>query len=125
MLIINPIPDPNAGPKLRDWVEANLILELEQAFVGSRPGVLVPIWCREAGFSIEEKQIKFPVAIGSPEDDLDCALKCEVGRNIYREMWGRYVSGPLFWEDQTVLQECQEKGISISCTLLRAVKSDL
>ena len=133
--LMNPIPHASAGPELRNWVDTNLILELEKAFISSRPAILIPMWCREIGFSIGEasssvsvesrgmqQQILLPIVADSPENNVEEKIQCEVGRSLFSHTWGRYISGCPFWEDEIVLKECREKNMSFSCTILYAMK---
>lgn len=53
MRIIEPLPErESTGPKMRQWVEERIVLNLERQFRTARPGTLVEGWVRGAGFNV-------------------------------------------------------------------------
>jgi hypothetical protein len=50
-------------------------------------------------------------------------LKSQVGRMLWKEMWGTFVEGEKWWwEDEKVLEECERMGTGWEYAVIAAVK---
>ncbi|KAG9244421.1 hypothetical protein BJ878DRAFT_550486 [Calycina marina] len=142
------------GPKMRVWLEDHLLLKLETQFRCLKPGKLMPIWLADAGFrtaprfdnqgatvcATETSSKTSPVrtgfsfrAIGRGEggyrgssrakDQVDM-LASTVGRMLWKEIYGPYVGGQIWWwEDEHVVDECYNMGTKWDVTIIEAIKS--
>ena len=139
--IMDPIPCPDAGPELRRWIDDNLTLNLEKAFICQRPALLIPLWVKEIGFSLfdgpediknsgkhlETQQLEFPIVPDSSEVSSDTRLESEVGHSMWQDMWGSHVQSEgegfkWFWEQESVASECMDKRSSVQCRIIFAYK---
>lgn len=142
--LIDPTPT-SAGPLLRQWLEKNLLLNLERDFRCVRPLLLVPIWAKEADFDIHEDsdarsgKSSFPVSSAdtekapekptekSIEKSIERKLSVHIGRWLWRDAWARFVGGDtpvkMWWEVEEIMKECQKKRTSIEVKALFARKS--
>lgn len=177
---MDPLPDASsAGPKMRAWMEDNLILNLETQFRCLKPGRLLPIWLKDAGFAVPAAlsksaserpgtaidgattysanmtpplspplsalpvppaasrvtRLKFPAlakgeggyaARGTVEEkgkrELGM-LSATVGRMLWREIWGSYVTGDKWWwEDEAIVEECKRLGTRWEVSIWEALK---
>ncbi len=150
LTIINPSPLPNTlGPRLRDWLDNHLILNLEQQFRCINPSRLFPIWLADAGLRGEGTSIsstrffayappesshsagRGPSGTGSRTAEIEVdqnefnseELKSMVGRMLWKEMWGSFVEGDeWWWDDKSVIEECERIGTCWEYTMIEAVK---
>jgi hypothetical protein len=153
LTIMDPCPaTATLGPKLRAWLDDNLLLNLEKQFRCTSPGRLLPIWMREAGFAIPSlagtsatdeaamakgarvtrmsfSAVKQGKEESGDDDDNGNAearegeLKTLAGCMLWREMWGGFAeTRSWWWEDAAVLDECRSYGTRWDCALVRAVK---
>jgi hypothetical protein len=51
-------------------------------------------------------------------------LKSVVGRMLWKEMWGSYVEGDWWWDDESVVDECERMGTCWEYVIIEAVKED-
>jgi len=50
-------------------------------------------------------------------------LRSQVGRMLWKEMWGGYVEGEKWWwEDERVQEECERMGTAWEYNVIQAVK---
>jgi hypothetical protein len=60
---------------------------------------------------------------GRKEEETRSELKSQVGRMLWREMWGGFVEGEKWWwEDDTILKECESLGTGWEYAIITAVK---
>lgn len=102
-----------AGPETRRWVEEELLVQLEGEFRCARPGVVVPMWMREAGFQMGEVGMLELDLRGVEGERVEERLEGEVGRWLLSGQYP-FVKG---W--------CWEKGVGGRWRVLslRGVKS--
>ncbi|KAI3398660.1 hypothetical protein diail_8847 [Diaporthe ilicicola] len=125
MVIIDPLPNPHSvGPKLRQWLDENLIFNLEQQFRCTNPSRNFPVWLQEANLRAKGSVItttRFQAiphvhdageeGRGGGGDDSDTAtikeLRAVVGRMLWREIWGPFVGADRWWwEEPEIVAEC-------------------
>lgn len=127
LTIIDPSPVlTTIGPRLRAWLDKHLLLNLEKHFRCMNPGRLLPTWLKEAGFSLKTKGAKHTILRFSAtlKADGDTAeLGTEVGRMLWKEMWGGFAEGKKWWwDDEAVMEECAKLETRWECALIEAVK---
>jgi hypothetical protein len=55
LVLINPAPATSSlGPRMRQWIEDNLLLNLERHFRCTNPRKLIPLWLRDAGLRADD-----------------------------------------------------------------------
>ncbi|KAI0909004.1 hypothetical protein F4823DRAFT_596707 [Ustulina deusta] len=133
LTIIDPQPvSSSMGPKLRQWLFANLLINLEQAFRTTWPSETFPAWLavgrlRGKGSTIATKTIPaIPAIPNSPsKEDLKTELRCLSNRLLWQEVWGGFVQASRWWwEDKEIIQECVRLGTHWQCSHIIAVKED-
>ena len=59
LVLIDPAPATSSlGPRMRQWMEDNLLLKLERQFRCINPGRLIPLWLADIGFRTDEHMNK-------------------------------------------------------------------
>lgn len=129
MIIVDPLPHvSSAGPLLRQWLDENLIFNLEQQFRCTNPSRNFPVWLQEAGLRAKGSIItttRFQAIIPQGErsgssgsgsgsgnlGDSEMAtmreLRTVVGRMLWREVWGPFVGADRWWwEIPKIVDEC-------------------
>ncbi|KAI0433339.1 hypothetical protein F5Y09DRAFT_351774 [Xylaria sp. FL1042] len=133
LTIIDPQPvSASMGPKLRQWLFTNLLINLEQAFRTTWPSETFPAWLavgrlRGKGSTIATKSIPaIPIIPKNPsKEDLKTELRCLSNRMLWQEVWGGFVHGSQWWwEDEEIVQECIQMGTHWQCSHIIAVKED-
>jgi hypothetical protein len=151
LTILDPSPLPQTlGPRLRAWLDTHLILNLERQFRCINPTRLFPIWLSDAGLRAEGSTIvcvRFLACVavtardhdgssiidekgqsavsGNVGDAFRSQLKSTVGRMLWKEMWGGYVEGERWWwDDESVVEECERMGTCWEYAIIEAVKED-
>ncbi|KAI0964990.1 hypothetical protein F4678DRAFT_454320 [Xylaria arbuscula] len=133
LTIIDPQPvSSSMGPKLRQWLFTNLLINLEQAFRTTWPSETFPAWLavgrlRGKGSTIATKCIPaIPVISKShSKDDVKTELRCLSNRLLWQEIWGGFVQASRWWwEDGEIVQECVELGTHWQCSHIIAVKEE-
>ncbi|EON96115.1 hypothetical protein UCRPA7_8385 [Phaeoacremonium minimum UCRPA7] len=137
LILINPAPEVNTlGPRLRTWLEKHLLLNLELKFRCMNPTKLFPNWLEETHLRAEGSTIvrpKFHAIAGDlpkVEDlethfDITPRLYSQVGRMLWKEVWGRHVATDnWWWEDKSIVQECKELGTFWQYHLITAVRQE-
>jgi hypothetical protein len=183
LTIMDPLPEASStGPKMRAWMEDNIVLNLETQFRCLKPARLLPIWLRDAGFAAQAPmssspserpptaagmastsvpfrtnptpplspptsslpalpqaskvtRLRFPALAkgeggygtrgtaderGKREQGM---LSATVGRMLWREIWGAYVTGDRWWwEDEGVVEECRRMGTRWEVGIWEALK---
>ena len=140
LTVLDPSPQPaSLGPRLRNWLESHLLLNLEKEFRCINPSRLFPVWLADAGLRGEGSTItcvRFLASVAQ-EDGYGCGkgsdgdwgegvkqeLKSVMGRLLWKEMWGSFVQGEKWWwEDQHVVEECERMGTVWEYSVIEAVK---
>ncbi|KAF2965222.1 hypothetical protein GQX73_g8357 [Xylaria multiplex] len=133
LTIIDPQPvSASMGPKLRQWLFTNLLINLEQAFRTTWPSETFPAWLavgnlRGKGSTIATKTIPaIPVVSKNPSrEDLKTELRCLSNRLLWQEVWGGFVhASRWWWEEKEIVQECINLGTHWQCSHIIAVKED-
>lgn len=131
MVLIDPCPSATSmGPLLRDWLDQHLVFNLELQFRGLHPGRNFPVWLEEARLRARGSVIThtrflaIPSGRGGDSDsshrtNRDSAnneatvkkeLRSTVGRLLWQEIWGPFVTGDTWWWDvPEIADECMEK----------------
>ena len=120
------------GPKLRQWLFTNLLVNLEQAFRTTWPSETFPAWLavgrlRGKGSTIATKTIQaIPIIPKNPsKEDLKSELRCLSNRMLWQEIWGGFVqASQWWWEDKEIVEECVSLGTHWQCSHIIAVKED-
>lgn len=75
MVLFDPTPVASSmGPRLRQWLDDNLLFNLETKFRCIKPTKLVPHWCTDAYLQADKntiKKIRCPVLLPKQDDNLD------------------------------------------------------
>ncbi|KAK4225001.1 hypothetical protein QBC38DRAFT_280556 [Podospora fimiseda] len=140
MTLIDPSPASRSlGPRMREWLDQNLIINLESEFRCISPSRLFPKWLADArlcGEGSSVTRVKFPAIFhqhpdgsinGSQdgESPIETELQSVVGRMLWQEVWGKAVRGnSWWWEDPECIKECIEHGTFFEYFLIEAVKQD-
>lgn len=121
---------------MRGWFNKNLLLNLEKnnrCMVASR---LIQEWLTEScltGDGSSVTRARFPAIPPEPHSkmtfrDLDddqrikLEVRGEVGRMLWKEVWGRHVEGESWWwEDEDIVEECHQLGTCWEYYLFEAV----
>lgn len=127
MVIVDPLPTPSSvGPALRQWLDENLIFNLEQQFRCTNPSRNFPVWLLEANMRAKGSVIttaRFQAVFTEDyEGDGDGSssgsgsvfeaatmreLRTTVGRMLWREVWGPFVGADSWWwEVPKIVEEC-------------------
>ncbi|KAI0169495.1 hypothetical protein GGR52DRAFT_592105 [Hypoxylon sp. FL1284] len=122
LTLIDPQPvSSSMGPKLRQWLFENLLIQLEKRCRTTFPSGTFPAWLAVAklrgyGSTITTVSVRAVHGHGpKPEDTKDrksveSELRCLIARMLWQEIWGRYVHADRWWwEDEDIIQECIEK----------------
>ena len=139
MTIIDPLPVTSTlGPKMRAWLDENLLFALERQFRCINPSKLFPHWLHDVGLRAEGSTItivKFQAMADKskiePEEDMTSVaaketkmeLRSLVGRLLWMEVWGAFVAADKWWwEDAECVKECLQLGTYWEYSLIEAVK---
>ncbi|KAK3359371.1 hypothetical protein B0T25DRAFT_494802 [Lasiosphaeria hispida] len=138
LTLIDPSPATKSiGPHMRQWLEENLLLNLESQFRCISPSRLLPVWLASAklrGQGSTISRMKFPAicplrpangssAAEKKEKGIGDELRATVGRKLWQEIWGKFVHGhSWWWEDQACVEECLQLGTYFEWSLVEAVK---
>ncbi|GKT48879.1 uncharacterized protein ColSpa_09060 [Colletotrichum spaethianum] len=141
LTLIDPLPIKSTlGPLMRSWIEENLIFNLEKNFRCMNPSKLFPLWLADASLRGEGSTIttvKFcampPIdrpdtATTDTESLADRAVKQElrsmVGRMLWREVWGQFVTADQWWWEQPeIVAECEQLQTAWEYSIIEAVKT--
>jgi len=117
---LNPL---HAGPKTMEWISSTLVVQLDSAFLCTRPAVMVPIWAKEAGFEIISRQIEntgkgesrntlewgekeLVVCEHNYEASVEEKLESQLCRFLLKKQYSSMIRW--FWEDEEIRRECAE-----------------
>lgn len=130
LTIIDPQPvSTSMGPKLRQWLFTNLLINLEQEFRTTWPSKTFPAWLalgnlREKGSTIATITVP-AIYEGSYKMDVKTQLRCVANRLLWQEVWGRFVhASRWWWEEEDIVQECVELRTQWQYSHIIAVKGD-
>lgn len=130
LTIIDPQPvSESMGPKLRQWLFSNLLINLEQAFRTTLPSETFPVWLAVGNLRGKGSTIAIitapAISKSSSENDTKIELRCLVNRLLWQEVWGRFVTASRWWwEEEEIVQECEELGTYWQYSHIIAVKGD-
>ncbi|POR35730.1 Uncharacterized protein TPAR_04081 [Tolypocladium paradoxum] len=143
LVIIDPLPCAHTmGNKLREWLEQHLLVNLRTQSRCTSPSTLLPRWLGEASLRGAGSTLTAAKFYASPDNvrrqqrDPDPAidrlrteretkaeLRSLVGRMLWREVWGDYVTaGSWWWDDAACMDECLELGTFWEYHMIEAVK---
>ncbi|TDZ21456.1 hypothetical protein Cob_v005640 [Colletotrichum orbiculare MAFF 240422] len=144
LTLIDPLPATTTlGPLLRSWIEENLIFNLEKNFRCMNPSKLFPLWLADASLRAEGSTIttvKFfamPPVEGSEVATSDAEnaaekvaerfakqeLRSLVGRMLWKEVWGQYITANRWWwEYPAIVEECNSYKTAWDYSVIEAVK---
>lgn len=137
LTLIDPLPCARVlGGRMRAWLEEHLLLNLERNFRCTNPSRLFGDWMGSASlrahgstmtaskfYAVPESVSKNrrpssssgdsddPFVDGRDGNEVKAELRCLVGRMLWIEVWGGYVTGDAWWwEDEGCVNECLELG---------------
>jgi hypothetical protein len=137
LTLIDPMPCASAlGPRMRAWLEDNLLINLERQFRCVNPSKLFPIWLADASLRGAGSAIttaKFVAVCPSNEEGQDdimaddtvvkAQLRSMVGRMLWTEVWGAYVgASDWWWNDPDCVEECLAYNTHWEYSLIEAVR---
>ncbi|KAK7425393.1 hypothetical protein QQZ08_008072 [Neonectria magnoliae] len=143
LTLIDPLPCAGTlGHRMRTWLEEHLLLNLEKHFRCMNPSRLFPDWLAEASLRGRGSTIttaKFyavPTSVRHPDGDSDpfvdqvysdsevkAELRSLVGRMLWLEVWGAYVTAERWWwEEEGCVEECLELGTFWEYKMIEGVK---
>ncbi|KAK3327978.1 hypothetical protein B0T19DRAFT_461269 [Cercophora scortea] len=140
LTLIDPYPVAHSiGPRMRKWLDENLIINLEAQFRCISPVRVFPVWLADARLRAEGSFIakaKFPaIYFSTPTDKstdpeiedkrIEVELQSTVGRMLWEEVWGRFVTGETWWwKDSACIEECLRLGTYWEYYQIEAVKDN-
>ncbi|CAM1510231.1 Fc.00g005660.m01.CDS01 [Cosmosporella sp. VM-42] len=143
LTLIDPLPCAGTlGHRMRAWLEEHLLLNLERNFRCMSPSRGFPHWLGEASLRGQGSTLttaKFyaiPTSARSHEAEPDpfidqvrteretkAELRSLVGRMLWMEVWGDYVTaGCWWWEDAACVEECLHLGTFWEYNVIEGVK---
>ena len=112
----------SVGPRMQEWLDKHLLLNLEKKRRSDSPSMFMPEWLEESSLRGKGSVIskaKFlaitPSDIagkktmdGKPDNQcIRAELRGEVGRMLWKEVWGVYVEAERWWwEEPAIVEEC-------------------
>ncbi|KAH7152903.1 hypothetical protein EDB81DRAFT_718510 [Dactylonectria macrodidyma] len=145
LTLIDPLPCTGTlGQHMRTWLEEHLLLNLERHFRCMTPSRLFPDWLAEASlrgrgstlsmakFFANPSSVRYLEGDSDPfveqasnEDQVKAELRSLVGRMLWLEVWGTFVTADKWWwEDEECLQECLELGTFWEYKMIEGVRGD-
>ncbi|KAK5995876.1 hypothetical protein PT974_04294 [Cladobotryum mycophilum] len=145
LTLIDPLPRAGTmGPRMRAWIERNLLQNLAKQSRCMSPSTLFPHLLGEVGLRgkgsilTTTKFYALPESTRSQDEDPDTEVeklraeseaKAEVrslvGRMFWVEVWGAHVTADnWWWEEQACVQECLELGTFWEYHTIRGVKGE-
>ncbi|KAK0648962.1 hypothetical protein B0T16DRAFT_389115 [Cercophora newfieldiana] len=120
---VDPTPLDMGGNTAR-WVESELLVGMESDFKCTRPGVMVPVWAREAGLELMQGDglgfHEFRVCMGE-EASAEERLEVQLGRQLIR--WQFPSVKTWLWEVEACRAECLERATRFCVTTLFWLKA--
>lgn len=144
LVVIDPLPCAHTtGSRLGAWLEQHLLANLRERSRCTSPSTLLPRWLGEASLrgagstltaakfyaspdNVRRRQPRDPdpaVERLRAERETRAELRSAVGRMLWREVWGEYVTaGSWWWDDAACMAECLELGTFWEYHLVEAVR---
>lgn len=145
LLVIDPIPNTDAlGENMRAWFRNNLLLNLKLKSRCLTPSFTFPQALGEASLRGPGSTLTTTKFYANPQNirhsswatrserdrtaegkETRAELRSIVGRMLWREVWGEFVtSDTWWWDDDACMQECLELGTFWEYHSIQAVNSD-
>ncbi|KAH7141215.1 hypothetical protein B0J13DRAFT_676212 [Dactylonectria estremocensis] len=145
LTLIDPLPCAGTlGQHMRTWLEEHLLLNLERRFRCMTPSRLFPDWLAEASlrgrgstlsmarFFANPASVRYLEGDSDPfveqasnENQVKAELRSLVGRMLWMEVWGSFVTtDKWWWEDEQCVQECLELGTIWEYKIIQGVRGD-
>ncbi|GKU02351.1 hypothetical protein FLAG1_04523 [Fusarium langsethiae] len=145
LTLINPLPCAGTlGHRMRTWLEEHLLINLERQFRCTNPSKLFPDWMGDAGLRGQGSTLttsKFYAVSASirsqvddsdpfidkapPEREVKAEVRSIVGRLLWMEVWGNFVTGEKWWwEDEGCVNECLQLGTVWDYHIIEGVKQE-
>lgn len=145
LTIIDPLPCAGTlGPIMRAWIEENLLLNLERHFRCMNPSKTFPQWLGDASLrgpgstlttakfyaipasargQLDDNNDSSIAARVATEKETKAELRSLVGRMLWTEVWGDYVTGGSWWWDiEECVRECIQLGTFWEYHVIEGVK---
>jgi hypothetical protein len=134
LILVDPSPASGSlGPRMRDWLDKNLLLNLEARFRCISPTRLFPAWLADARLRANGSvitKVKFSAiyqrgqkGVSQDQSPAVAELQSTVGRKLWQDVWGKFVHGTKWWwEDQECVEECLKLGTYFDINMIEAVK---
>lgn len=142
--LVDPLPCAQTlGHRLRAWLEEHVVKKLERDFRCLRPTKLFTLWLGQASLRgpgstvMAAKFFAMPQSVYMDREidpdahiearrrdrETKAELRSLVGRMLWLEVWGRYVTADrMWWEDPVLVQECLELGTFWQYQIIEGVK---
>lgn len=140
LVLIDPLPTRESlGPCMRDWLDDNLLINLEAQFRCTSPNRVFPLWLAKAGLRGDGSvitKVKFNAihrpnrgdgkSNGGEKSDIEDELRTTMGRSLWKEVWGNFALGQVWWwDDPACVEECARLGTHFEYSVIEAVKEDV
>ncbi|KAK2072280.1 hypothetical protein P8C59_006644 [Phyllachora maydis] len=134
LILLDPMPIASTlGPRMRDWLDNNVMLNVGTKFRCANPSKLFPTWLTEAklrGDGSVITKVRFravPTTSDSTstrnEKSIKMELRAAVGRMLWQEIWGGFVKNDTWWWDvPECVEECVQLGTRWEYSMIEAVK---
>lgn len=143
IMIIDPWPVADSmGSKLQDWLDENLIFNLELHFRCIHPSRMFPVWLDDAQLRANGSMItttRFQAVAQGRDNDSDMSapskdsaegeqdikkeLRTTAGRLLWQDIWSPFVTGEQWWwEDPEIVEECIEMDTYWEYSIIGACK---
>ncbi|KAK3366042.1 hypothetical protein B0T24DRAFT_536117 [Lasiosphaeria ovina] len=117
----------SVGPRMRQWLDKNLVANLEPQYQSTSIIRFFNKWLADAelrGYDSIKTTVKFrAVHREKPDNAPNAELRTALGRKLWQDTWGPFVRGnSWWWEDKKCVEECDEIGTYWKYWLIEAVK---
>ncbi|KAI1391337.1 uncharacterized protein F4822DRAFT_442341 [Hypoxylon trugodes] len=136
LTLIDPQPvSASMGPKMRQWLFENLLIQLEKKCRTTYPSGTFPAWLAVAklrgyGSTLTTVSVRAvhegATATEETKDQasVESELRCLTARMLWQEIWGKFVHADRWWwEEEDIVQECIERGTYWQYSHIVAVKN--
>ncbi|KAI1079300.1 hypothetical protein F5B20DRAFT_581402 [Whalleya microplaca] len=123
LTVMDPQPvSSTMGPKLRQWLFENLLIQIERECRTTYPSGTFPAWLAVAGLRAFGSTICTIATHAVPErviatdgtknrPSVESELRSLIGRMLWQEVWGKFVHAEKWWwEEKEIIEECTELG---------------
>lgn len=145
LVLIDPIPNTSAlGENMRSWFRNNLLLNLKQKSRCLTPSFTFPQALGKTSLRGPGSTLTSTKFYANPKNihhnkhgsetqtkremegkEMRAELRSIVGRMLWREVWGEFVtSESWWWDDPACMQECLELGTFWEYHTIQAIKSN-